>query len=411
MRISQSRMGKARRDAHNPLLKVRHGGWRFTMDQRLVDEDLERVLQPLESANGLSNRHYTDPEWFEIEKQKLFFDNWAAIGFARDVSENGDAKPLTFLGQPLVIIRGRDGRLRVFQNICRHRGMILIGSPADPRRHPLPLPFMVLRSRRRAQGDAACRRSGPQCHEAIDRDSSGWSRCARMSGATLSSSTSPAMPRPSRKCTPRRLPAGGNSTAAIHSGDDSGFKLEVATNWKLAVENYCESYHLPWVHPGLNSYSRLEDHYHIEEPGAFSGQGTLVYRQLKGDEGETFRDMPGLAATWDTAAEYIALYPNLLLGVHRDHSFAIVLEPVGPRNTVEHVEIYYHTEEDTGPERAALRARNTALWKVVFEEDIFVVEGMQQGRNALYFDGGRFSPAMDGPTHMFHQWVAAQLSR
>ena len=38
----------------------------------------------------------------------------------------------------------------------------------------------------------------------------------------------------------------------------------MATNWKLAVENYCESYHLPWVHPGLNSYSRLEDHYHID---------------------------------------------------------------------------------------------------------------------------------------------------
>ncbi len=49
-----------------------------------------------------------------------------------------------------------------------------------------------------------------------------------------------------------------------HGGADSTFTLEVKTNWKLAVENYCESYHLPWVHPGLNSYSRLEDHYNIE---------------------------------------------------------------------------------------------------------------------------------------------------
>jgi choline monooxygenase len=185
----------------------------------------------------------------------------------------------------------------------------------------------------------------------------------------------------------------------------------VATNWKLAVENYCESYHLPWVHPGLNSYSRLEDHYHIEEPDCFSGQGTLVYRQLKGDDGETFEDAPALSDKWDTAAEYIALYPNVLLGVHRDHSFAIVLEPVGPHDTAEHVEIYYHAESDAGPERAALRAKNAALWKVVFEEDIFVVEGMQRGRSALHFDGGRFSPAMDGPTHMFHRWIATQFSR
>ena len=112
-----------------------------------------------------------------------------------------------------------------------------------------------------------------------------------------------------------------------------------------------------------------------------------------------------------TAAEYIALYPNVLFGVHRDHSFAIILEPRDNASTVEHVEIYYHDESSTGPERAALRAKNTAQWRVVFEEDIFVVEGMQEGRNAVHFDGGRFSPAMDSPTHMFHHWIATQLAR
>ena len=39
-----------------------------------------------------------------------------------------------------------------------------------------------------------------------------------------------------------------------HGGKDSKFKLKLKCNWKLAVENYCESYHLPWVHPDLNSY-------------------------------------------------------------------------------------------------------------------------------------------------------------
>jgi len=45
----------------------------------------------------------------------------------------------------------------------------------------------------------------------------------------------------------------------------------------------------------------------------------------------------------------------------------------------------------------------------VFEEDIFVVEGMQRGRHASLFDGGKFSPVMDSPTHCFHHWVATQL--
>jgi len=190
-----------------------------------------------------------------------------------------------------------------------------------------------------------------------------------------------------------------------HGGADSRFSLDVACNWKLAIENYCESYHLPWVHPGLNSYSRLEDHYHIEEPGKFSGQGTLVYRQMIGAGGTAFKDFDGLSDTWDTAAEYVALYPNVLLGVHRDHAYAILLIPLDTGHTVEHIHIYY-ADPDTHAEH---RAQNTALWKEVFREDIFVVEGMQKGRHAPMFDGGRFSPAMDGPTHLFHTWVAERM--
>ncbi|MEM9428251.1 MAG: RHO alpha subunit C-terminal catalytic domain-containing protein, partial [Pseudomonadota bacterium] len=113
----------------------------------------------------------------------------------------------------------------------------------------------------------------------------------------------------------------------------------------------------------------------------------------------------------DRNAEYVGLYPNVLLGLHRDHTFAILLAPESHERTRERVEIFYTTAEAaTGEAFAPLRARNAALWKEVFEEDIFVVEGMQQGRRAPHFDGGRFSPAMDGPTHLFHRWVADRLS-
>jgi phenylpropionate dioxygenase-like ring-hydroxylating dioxygenase large terminal subunit len=177
-------------------------------------------------------------------------------------------------------------------------------------------------------------------------------------------------------------------------------------NWKLAIENYCESYHLPWVHPGLNSYSRLEDHYNIEMDGLTSGQGTLVYRQLAGENGAVFPDFTDLTPKWDAGAEYLSVYPNVLLGVHRDHAFVIILRPNGPGQTEEYVHLYYATPDtDT-----ALRERNAEQWKLVFEEDIFVVEGMQRGRRAPGFDGGRFSPAMDGPTHCFHKWAAGRIA-
>jgi phenylpropionate dioxygenase-like ring-hydroxylating dioxygenase large terminal subunit len=126
---------------------------------------------------------------------------------------------------------------------------------------------------------------------------------------------------------------------------------------------------------------------------------------LKGDAGNTFPDFEKLSDKWDTAAEYISVYPNVLIGVHRDHTFAIVLVPEGPEQTTENIHLYY-AQPDTDD---ALRAANTKQWKEVFEEDIFVVEGMQRGRHGPLFDGGRFSPAMDGPTHIFHDWVAAKI--
>ncbi len=111
-----------------------------------------------------------------------------------------------------------------------------------------------------------------------------------------------------------------------------------------------------------------------------------------------------------TAAEYIALYPNVLYGVHRDHVFAILLIPRGPERTQEHVVISYADRDSASDEFRTLRKLNEAQWKENFEEDLQVVEGMQLGRHAPGFDGGKFSPVMDTPSHAFHAWVAERLT-
>jgi phenylpropionate dioxygenase-like ring-hydroxylating dioxygenase large terminal subunit len=196
----------------------------------------------------------------------------------------------------------------------------------------------------------------------------------------------------------------------FHGGEDSDFVLEVKTNWKLAIENYCESYHLPFVHPKLNDKSKIEDHYHIQEPDYFSGQGSYVYNQIKTESGGTFPDFEGLSSKWDTNSEYIALYPNVLLGVHRDHIFSIVVEPISTEKSIEHVSIYYAKRPDEMSKLKKLIKSNAKFWRSVFLEDVFVVEGMQRGRKGLIFDGGKFSPVMDNPTHCFHQWVARQIN-
>ena len=378
------------------------------MPKDATPSPLDAVMAPITSAHGLPNAHYTDPATIAAENKAVLETTWAAIGVGADVPEPGDARPLGFLGQPLLMLRDDEGAVRVFYNICRHRGMILVEEPRKIE-GAIRCPYHSWCYAKTGRLVATPHVGGPgqNSHEGIDKATLGLVEVRSHVWRDVVFVNLSGDAAPFEEVHADLLQRWAEFEQPLyHGGDDSRFTLEVATNWKLAVENYCESYHLPWVHPGLNSYSRLEDHYHIEAPGAYSGQGTYVYRQLKGDDGATFPDFPGLSQAWDTGAEYVALYPNVLLGVHRDHAFAIVLEPVAHDRTREHVHLYYPVPE-TDPK---LRARNTAQWHEVFVEDVFVVEGMQRGRAAKGFDGGRFSPAMDGPTHLFHAWVAGRVA-
>jgi len=373
--------------------------------------DLSSVLQPVNTASGLPNAFYTDPATFEAERERVFFSSWAGIGFGKDIPEEGDAMPVSFLGMPLLAVRDREGRVRVYQNTCRHRGMILVAEKTKIRgaiRCPYHAWSYALSGELRTTPHVGG--PGRNIHQDVCREALGLieirSHVWRDVIFVNVDGTAPAFEDYAASLISRWAEF---EQPQVHGGVESSFKLEVETNWKLAVENYCESYHLPWVHPGLNSYSRLEDHYNIEEPGVFSGQGTRVYRPVLREDGARFADFAGLSDAWDAGAEYVALYPNVLLGVHRDQAFAIVLEPVGPEKTVEHIELYYADEEMTRADWDEMRATNAAMWKTVFEEDIFVVEGMQKGRHGPKFDGGRFSPVMDSPTHLFHHWVASRF--
>lgn len=369
--------------------------------------ELSHVRRPVSEAQGLPNPHYIDSQVFNEEKHAVLFSSWSGLAVTADVPDIGDAVPLTFVGMPLLVIRDKSNTVRVFQNTCRHRGMILV---EEPRKIEgairCPYHSWCYSTEGRLVSTPHVGGPGQNTHESIDRDLLGlievpshiWRDVIwiNIDGTAL----------PFEDANADLIARWAEFDKPLyHGGADSAFQLEVECNWKLAVENYCESYHLPWVHPGLNSYSRLEDHYHIEKPDSYSGQGTLVYRQLKAADGQVFADFEDVGEKWNEAAEYITVYPNVLLGVHRDHAFAIVLVPESTERTVENIHLYYATPKTND----AMRAANTEQWKLVFEEDIFVVEGMQKGRHSPNFDGGRFSAVMDSPTHCFHAWVAGKI--
>lgn len=374
-------------------------------------DTLRPVLKPVETARGLPNEFYTDVTVHEQEKQSVFFKNWAALGFVSDVSTSHNVKPVSFLGQPLVMVRDHSGEVRIFENICRHRGMILVAEPSQldgAIRCPYHSWCYSLKGELKAMPHVGG--PGENKHPDMKVDTLGLNevRSAIWMGIVFVNVSGDA---PEFETYAENLiQRWSEFDQPLHwGGEDSRFTLDVDCNWKLPVENYCESYHLPWIHPGLNSYSRLEDHYNIEQPGSFSGQGSTAYTLNREHEGIFLPNFKNLTEKWNEQAEYVALYPNVLLGVMRDHFYAMILEPVNAHKTREHFAMAYSESNVLNKKFNKLRENLKQEWKDIMVEDIFVVEGMQKGRQAQKFDGGKFSPVMDSPTHCFHSWVAQQF--
>ena len=370
--------------------------------------NLDSVLTPIHQAKGLPNDHYISDTVFEEEKIAVLFNNWSAIGFGKDIPKEGDAKPINFVDMPLLMVRGSNGEINVFQNTCRHRGMILVEEPTNIV-GTIRCPYH--RWSYSLNGDLCATPmvggTGIHTHEAINHDELGLFKIRSSVWQDIVFVNISNNAQEFRDYASKTIERWSEFEKPLyHGGDSSSFTLNLNTNWKLAVENYCESYHLPWIHPELNATSSIKDHYHIEEPGHCSGQGSHVYNQIKSESGDVFPDFESLSKKWDTTSEYIALYPNVLLGVHRDHFFSIVILPINSEKSIEHVSIYYAKKSEEMPQLKNLIETNAHFWKEVFLEDVGVIEGMQRGRKGLMFDGGKFSPVMDSATHCFHRWVA-----
>ena len=377
----------------------------------LTAEALNRVLGPIEAARGLPNACYTDPPTIETERQRVFLEGWACAGFAMDVPLAGDLYPFEFAGLPLFMARGLDGVVRVFHNICAHRGRILVDAPKNVKK-TVVCPYHSWTYGLEGNLIGAPHVGGPGKHSCDGFNKEGIRlgqvRSAEWFGLVFVdlSGTAEEFAEYTSPVSERWQAFEG--VPLVHTGADCTIEFELECNWKLAVENYCEAYHLPWVHPELNRYSPLERHYSIVER-THSGQGSECYSPSFPDGTPAFPNAPDLPDFWDSGAEYIALYPNVLLGIHRDHFYAVLIQPDGPGRTRERFEIFYYDEAVRAPAFDAARAANRDLWQAIFAEDRDVVEGMQRGRRSPAFDGGVFSPAMDPPTHVFHTWIARAL--
>ena len=100
-----------------------------SLSEILDINQLKNVDKSIESANGLPNECYTSELYLEYERNKIFSDKWTVIGVGSSIPNAGDAKPYNLLGIPLIIVRDKDLKIRVFHNVCSHRGFKLIDKP------------------------------------------------------------------------------------------------------------------------------------------------------------------------------------------------------------------------------------------------------------------------------------------
>ena len=384
--------------------------------QSVSPGDLAAVDRPIAAASGMPNAAYTDREFHQFERDHLFAKTWTALAFCDDHRSAGMVTPVDFMGLPLLIVCNKDGGATgdpvVFHNVCSHRGTRLVTEPKKTN-GLLVCPYHAwaydlngaLKATPHIGGVGADRIEG------FCRENHGLKRVRShcwmgilfinlsADAAEFSAHAAPLIDR-------YRQYIGPDGAAELAPAkSDAGFSLEAGCNWKLAVENYCEAYHLPWVHPSLNSYSPLDRHYCMMISDDFAGQGTNTFNPVL-DGAASLPLFPHWPEDKREVAEYPTFYPNLLLGFQVNHFYALIIHPLEADRVRESVRIFYVGEGATDPQYLPARQSNIETWRRIFCEDIGAVEGMQLGRQSPGFHGGVFSPAMDAPTHHFHQWVA-----
>lgn len=383
------------------------------MTFKLTKDEVSIINNPIQLAKGLPSRCYTSKEGSKFDCATTLALSWTCLGHFSNLKP-GCYQTIDIFGMPLAIVSDNKGVNRVFHNVCRHRGHKLLESSGSLNGViKCPYHSWIYKLNGALKATPLIGGYGDHTNKNLDFSKYGLHevKSDNWFGLTfiningneidLNDHLTPLINRWKRFLGPH-----GFKELSNRSESDST-ELTVNANWKLVVENYIESYHLPWVHPTLNTYSKIEHHYNIIINKMAAGQGTKQISPLTGTRYTLpkFLHWPEKNAQY---GEYIAIFPNLLLGIHIDHVFSIVLQPLAPDKTLEKIQLSYIGVKKITKKHVESKKRLLNRWCSVFKEDVLPLEGMQKGRESKAFDGGIFSPKLETATHEFHKWVASK---
>lgn len=283
----------------------------------------DNVAVPFEQARAMPKSVYTSEEFLEQEQKYIFAHDWLCAGRAETLPEPGDYLTMQIAGEPVAVLRGRDGALRAVSNVCRHRMSVLLQGRGNVRSIVCPYHAWTYNLDGTLRGAPGMSLNEGFCKEEVALPRV---RCEVWQGWIMVT-LNPDAPSPEVALASVRklIPALDMATYTETFREE----FEWATNWKVLAENFMESYHLPVCHAGtIGGSSRLEDMFCPTGEAAFNYHWLLKNdavplalahpsnTELQGDDRRK---------TW-----LLAVYPSLLITLTPGYFWYLSLTPKGP---------------------------------------------------------------------------------
>lgn len=278
---------------------------------------------PFERARAMPTEVYTSPDFLRAELQQIFGKEWFCVGRASTLAEPGDYVTCDLAGQPIIVLRDRDGALRAMSNVCRHRMSTLLEGRGRTRAIVCPYHAWTYNLDGSLRGAPAMAQNEAFCKEAYQLPPV---RCEDWLGWVFISLDPEATPVAERLAALETMIAAYDMTRYTEA-----FQEEHVwdTNWKVLAENFMESYHLPVCHAGtIGGLSKLDEM--ICPPG----HDAFNYHTILKDE--TLRI--AMAHPSNTRLQgdarrttfLIAIYPSLMITLTPGYFWYLSLHPKGP---------------------------------------------------------------------------------
>ncbi|KAA6463325.1 Rieske 2Fe-2S domain-containing protein [Acidobacteria bacterium AB60] len=328
------------------------------------------------------------------EQQRVFGGNWQAIARTDQLAHPGDYVTAEVAGEPILAVRGTDGTLRAFFNVCRHHAAAVATEPCG-RAQSFRCPYHGWN-----YGLDGSLKGMPEfagvCN--FDQSTNGLVPTAIDAWENFVFIHLAASPEPLTRFLGEELRARVSPLALRNLHFHSRREYTLDCNWKVYVDNYLDGgYHVPHLHKGLNSVLDYA-HYTIENGQNYCLQSSPMVSS----------DVDAQVAATRTGerAWYFWIYPNFMINVYEGVMDTNLVLPLGPGRCRVVFDFYF---DDISAAREEHNLASIATSDKVQEEDVAICESVQRGLSSRAYGAGRLSVKREAGEHLFHRLLARDL--